>query len=404
MDKQFNHIMIDGETLSTKRNAVIPSIGLVKFDPATGETGERLHVVFDVQEQIDNGYDVSASTLAFWLKQEGPARRYLAGILDKKDPHVVTRTQGMTHVYNFINDTRNAKVWGNGISFDLGLLIEEFEANGLPWEFWNERDVRTVVELCHMFNMPNYKNDIPMGGIAHRPVDDCLHQIAYTSRIIQHLAIPFEATLTVHDETQFSYADHARAEEAATKAEFNLDQEMKRKEGMPAALGMPYGEKLSHDATYDKPKRKKAMVAIVRTLHEAKNYGDTAYRVAVNDMLVASGINPKDGEVLITFNSIGTLGLEVLATTLSKMAEDANMTAATRDTIKKADKALCDDIQTMLTQAYREAPQVDSLLVKMGLPLKRDISAELKELPTDALVNLAVELRFFVLPPKVKGE
>ena len=44
----------------------------------------------------------------------------------------------------------------------------------IPWDYRNERDVRTLVS----FN-PKFKKETPFNGIEHHGIDDCKHQIKY---------------------------------------------------------------------------------------------------------------------------------------------------------------------------------------------------------------------------------
>ena len=45
----MNDVMVDLETLSTKPNAAIVSIGAVFFDPKTGELGDTYYQVIDIE-------------------------------------------------------------------------------------------------------------------------------------------------------------------------------------------------------------------------------------------------------------------------------------------------------------------------------------------------------------------
>lgn len=48
-----------------------------------------------------------------------------------------------------LGQTREVRLWGNGASFDLGILGALYDAANLPrpWKFWAERDLRTVFDL-----------------------------------------------------------------------------------------------------------------------------------------------------------------------------------------------------------------------------------------------------------------
>lgn len=178
-------IIIDAETLDTKDTAVIPSIGARLCNLETGEMGEGFHVNLDVQAQIDAGYTISASTLAFWLNQQQAARSYLIDIMDRKVP-LVSRQVGFSMLHQFISSVKNANVWGNGISFDLGLCIREWGPDNLPWEFWNEQDVRSIVSFGRRVFGVQFKKEVQFEGTAHNPLDDATHEAQYLMEYFKH--------------------------------------------------------------------------------------------------------------------------------------------------------------------------------------------------------------------------
>ena len=64
------HAMIDLETLSTKPNATILTIGGVKFDPYTKvEPSQGMYYRIDVDSQTAMGRDVMEETVEWWGKQ-----------------------------------------------------------------------------------------------------------------------------------------------------------------------------------------------------------------------------------------------------------------------------------------------------------------------------------------------
>ena len=64
------HAMIDLETLSTNPNAVILTLGAVKFDPYTVmKPYDDLYFRVDVDSQTEMGRDVMQDTLDWWGKQ-----------------------------------------------------------------------------------------------------------------------------------------------------------------------------------------------------------------------------------------------------------------------------------------------------------------------------------------------
>jgi hypothetical protein len=178
-------IIIDAETLDTKDTAVIPSIGARLCNLETGEMGEGFHVKLNVQEQIDAGYTVNADTMGFWMNQGQTARDYLIAILQNKTP-TVSRQVGFSMLHQFISCVKNANVWGNGISFDLGLCIREWGQDNLPWEFWNEQDVRTIVSFGRRVFGVQFKKEVQFEGTQHNPLDDATHEAQYLMEYFKH--------------------------------------------------------------------------------------------------------------------------------------------------------------------------------------------------------------------------
>ena len=79
------------------------------------------------------------------------------------------------------HDDANCKYNGNGVRFDIGILENAIVACGcteMPWNFRNERDVRTLVSFA-----PSVKENYPFVGVEHDPISDCIHQINYCSAI-----------------------------------------------------------------------------------------------------------------------------------------------------------------------------------------------------------------------------
>jgi hypothetical protein len=77
------------------------------------------------------------------------------------------------------------QIWGNGVRFDVGILEDAYVAcdiQEMPWNFRNERDVRTLVSFA-----PNIKEHYPSLGVEHNPIDDCKYQIAYCHAIWEKL-------------------------------------------------------------------------------------------------------------------------------------------------------------------------------------------------------------------------
>ena len=73
----MNNIMLDIETLGDVSYSSILSIGAVKFDINTGETGDTFYVTVDLQSCLDAGLIITASTFNWWLEKDEAARNSL---------------------------------------------------------------------------------------------------------------------------------------------------------------------------------------------------------------------------------------------------------------------------------------------------------------------------------------
>ena len=84
------HAMIDLETLSTKPNATILTIGGVKFDAYTRvEPSQGLYHRIDVDSQTAMGRDVMDETVEWWGKQAEDVREEALGDDDRIDSEIL---------------------------------------------------------------------------------------------------------------------------------------------------------------------------------------------------------------------------------------------------------------------------------------------------------------------------
>lgn len=180
------HFMIDLETMSNKPNAPIVSIGGVFFEPSTGEIGPDFYRVVKLATAVDGGAVIDPDTVIWWMKQSSEAR---AAICDEEN--AVNLVAALCDLNQFIRentDPKTLQVWGNGATFDNVILRASYERECMPcsWMFWNDRDVRTIVELGKAIGI-NPRNDIPFEGDLHNALADARHQAKYVSAIWQKL-------------------------------------------------------------------------------------------------------------------------------------------------------------------------------------------------------------------------
>jgi len=173
----MDSIMIDLETFSLDHKAVFPVLCAVMFDSKTFEIGDIFYRVISAGDQLKNGRTIDASTLEWWMKQSEEAR---SALFD--DQRLIASV-----LFEFrLWCPENSLVWANGIDFDLSILRDAFEGD-IPWKYWNQRDLRTVVKLSSIDS-----KSIPFVGVKHNAKDDCIHQIHLLREAYKALGLHYE--------------------------------------------------------------------------------------------------------------------------------------------------------------------------------------------------------------------
>ncbi|EMQ0961692.1 3'-5' exoribonuclease [Citrobacter braakii] len=183
----YTHLMVDLETMGSGPDAPIVSIGAVYFDPSTGNTGAEFYQVVSLESSMSFGMKPDASTIQWWLKQSSEARSAI----------LVDGAMGLRETLelladfiaeNAANGSHTVQLWGNGCSFDNVILRRAYALAETPFAvpFWNDRDVRTMVELGKSVGI-NPRFDIPFEGDMHNALSDARHQVKYVSAIWQRL-------------------------------------------------------------------------------------------------------------------------------------------------------------------------------------------------------------------------
>ncbi len=181
----MTHLMIDLETMGNKPNAPVVSIGAVFFEPSTGELGKEFYRVVSLKSSMDGGAVPDPDTIIWWMQQNQEARKAIC------DKDAISISAALIKLNTFILDNTDidkVQVWGNGATFDNVILRANYEREFLPciWKFWNDRDVRTIVELGRAIGI-NPRRDIPFEGDRHNALADAKHQAKYVSAIWQRL-------------------------------------------------------------------------------------------------------------------------------------------------------------------------------------------------------------------------
>ena len=178
--------LIDLETMGKNPDAPIISIGAIFFDPQTGDMGPEFSKTIDLETA---GGVIDRDTIKWWLKQSREAQ---SAIMTDEIP----LDDALLQLREFIDENSGeffVQVWGNGANFDNTILRRSYERQGIPcpWRYYNDRDVRTIVELGKAIDF-DARTAIPFEGERHNALDDARYQAKYVSVIWQKL-IPSQA-------------------------------------------------------------------------------------------------------------------------------------------------------------------------------------------------------------------
>ena len=181
-----DHLMIDLETMGKNPDAPIISIGAIFFDPQTGDMGPEFSKTIDLETA---GGVIDRDVIKRWLKQSREAQ---SAIMTDEIP----LDDALLQLREFIDENSGeffVQVWGNGANFENTILRRSYERQGIPcpWRYYNDRDVRTIVELGKAIDF-DARTAIPFEGERHNALDDARYQAKYVSVIWQKL-IPSQA-------------------------------------------------------------------------------------------------------------------------------------------------------------------------------------------------------------------
>ena len=145
----MKHIMLDTETLATTADAVIMSIGAVRFGLDSGQIEDQgFYASISIDSNLELSRRIDEDTLIWWLRQPQQAQAVFC------EPKVPLR-QALMNLADWIS-TDDCQVWSNGANFDLPLLAHAYAHCGmeLPWHYGNTNCVRTYRRLPGAQDVP----------------------------------------------------------------------------------------------------------------------------------------------------------------------------------------------------------------------------------------------------------
>ena len=175
-------IMIDLETLSTEPNAVVLTLGAVKFNrrgPTLSlDDLDHFYRRIEVQSCLEAGLIISSETKDWWEMQSDEARYEAFAHKDR-----VPLVQALKEFRNWFRGSRC--VWSHGATFDCVILEQAYKACNLPcpWMFWAARDTRTLFDIAGV-----RIKDFPI-KVEHHALHDAFRQVVATKASLDKLGL-----------------------------------------------------------------------------------------------------------------------------------------------------------------------------------------------------------------------
>ena len=163
--KNETHLVIDLETLSTEKNAVVLSIGyaIVKNAKIVTYCEHRL----SMSEQSHR--HINQATIKWWLDGEKcDAQKHMNSL---KEVTLCTAMDELNKNLFQYTTWEKVLVWGNSPSFDCVILDDLLRDVGKykssPWMIYNERDMRTMRAMFpHERNNPRIPHSAMWDSVA----------------------------------------------------------------------------------------------------------------------------------------------------------------------------------------------------------------------------------------------
>lgn len=164
----MHDIMVDIESLGTRHDAVILSIGAVKFDGR--EVIDKFYTKIDPVDCMKRGLTVSVDSVAWWMNQPDEVR---LDMFDKTSalPSLENALKTFSDWCGWDSDY----IWARGSDFDFPILANAFRSVGVtcPWDYAQVRDLRTLETAASPFYVQPFRGG---GYTDHHALHDAEYQ------------------------------------------------------------------------------------------------------------------------------------------------------------------------------------------------------------------------------------
>tara|TARA_R110000824_G_scaffold141057_1_gene307437 strand:- start:191 stop:742 length:552 start_codon:yes stop_codon:yes gene_type:complete len=177
----MTNIMVDLETLGTKSDSVILSIGAAAFNEEC--IIKEFYTTINVSSCVEMGLKMYPDTVCWWASQSDASKK---GIFESTTTLPVALSDFSLWVRSMeTSHLDSVRIWGNGEDFDNAVLREAYFKVGIPpsripWHFKNNMSYRTLKNL-----LPNVKMD--RVGEHHNALDDAKSQALHAIKLLKEL-------------------------------------------------------------------------------------------------------------------------------------------------------------------------------------------------------------------------
>lgn len=172
-------VMLDLETLSTRPDSVVVTIGAVKFSPWDDDVdcNTGFYARIDVDEQLKLNRHILDSTVEWWATQPEEVREEALGESGR-----ITLEEFTQSLNRFLVGAD--AIWCQGPAFDIVILENLYRQleKPIPWNYWQIRDSRTL------FQVHGDPREKERKG-AHNALLDCYYQARGVQDIYQQAGI-----------------------------------------------------------------------------------------------------------------------------------------------------------------------------------------------------------------------
>ena len=160
------HASIDLETIDTRPQATVLSLGAVKFNPFDdSEPHSEMYFKISVDDQDSLGRTASDDTIEWWSKQDP---KIMEEAFDQEG--AISVQDALSKISKFVVGVD--VLWGQGYGFDYTIMEDMFRSKNMPipYNFWQVRDSRTLFSVCQEDPRKKIQNEL------HNALADAYYQ------------------------------------------------------------------------------------------------------------------------------------------------------------------------------------------------------------------------------------